>query len=91
MGYILLNCYRVIQKHPWHVYKNEVVATEKLYNISCLSTYVYKYLDKLNLAGRCHGMLIKEPLSDSASEKVLLMACRKFLAAFSADEEVVLL
>ena len=59
--------------------QDEVLATEKLPSINPLDTSIYKSLEKLNLGGRCHALLIKEPLHDSDTEKRFFIDCRKFL------------
>lgn len=60
--------------------QDEVLATLKLSKINPLDTSIYKSLDNLNLGGRCHALLIKEPLHDSNAEKKIFINCRNFLA-----------
>lgn len=59
--------------------QDKVLAIEKLSNINPLDASIYKSLEKLSLGGRCHALLIKEPLHDKDAEKKFLLDCRNFL------------
>lgn len=58
--------------------QDEVLATEKLSNINPLDTSIYESLEKLNFGGRCHALLMKEPLHDSDAQKKFFIDCKKF-------------
>lgn len=49
--------------------KQELLFTEKLSYINARDSTVYRSLAKLNLGGRCHALLIKEPLHDTDAGK----------------------